>query len=112
MVANDSQVMRVVGRVSLRACKMRLSRDTLEKMICQLFEAKVARNFFTIMLVLKVGHLLKSLLLLCSCWAKSNQQPVSAVETCSSGEICKFVYVLLATCSILLEYLYTLLRLL
>uniref|UniRef100_A0A2N9GF66 Uncharacterized protein n=1 Tax=Fagus sylvatica TaxID=28930 RepID=A0A2N9GF66_FAGSY len=50
MVANDSQVMRVVGRVSLRACKMMLSRDTLEKMICQLFEAKVARNFFTIML--------------------------------------------------------------
>uniref|UniRef100_A0A2N9EDA3 Uncharacterized protein n=1 Tax=Fagus sylvatica TaxID=28930 RepID=A0A2N9EDA3_FAGSY len=52
MVANDSQVMRVVGRVSLRACKMMLSRDTLEKMICQLFEAKVARNFFTIMLIL------------------------------------------------------------
>uniref|UniRef100_A0A2N9HPN6 Uncharacterized protein n=1 Tax=Fagus sylvatica TaxID=28930 RepID=A0A2N9HPN6_FAGSY len=51
MVANDSQVMRVVGRVSLRACKMMLSRDTLEKMICQLFEAKVARNFFTIMLI-------------------------------------------------------------
>jgi hypothetical protein len=50
--------MKVVGRVSLRACKMMLSRDTLEKMICQLFEAKVARNFFTIMLVLKVGHLL------------------------------------------------------
>jgi hypothetical protein len=50
--------MRVVGRVSLRACKMMLSRDTLEKMICQLFEAKVARNFFKIMLVLKVGHLL------------------------------------------------------
>jgi hypothetical protein len=58
MVANDSQVMRVVGRVSLRACKIMLSRDTLEKMICQLFEAKVARNLFTLMLVLKVGHLL------------------------------------------------------
>ena len=36
---------------------MMLSGDTLEKMICQLLEAKVARNFFKIMLVLKVGHL-------------------------------------------------------
>jgi hypothetical protein len=36
---------------------MMLLRDTLEKMICQLLEAKVARNFFKIILVLKVGHL-------------------------------------------------------
>uniref|UniRef100_A0A2N9HC37 Uncharacterized protein n=1 Tax=Fagus sylvatica TaxID=28930 RepID=A0A2N9HC37_FAGSY len=50
MVANNSQVMRVVGRVSLWACNTMLPIDTLEKMICQLFEAKVARNFFTIML--------------------------------------------------------------
>ena len=58
IVANNSQVMRVVGKVSLRVCKMMLSRDTLEKKIYQLFEAKVARNFFKIMLVLKVGYLL------------------------------------------------------
>jgi hypothetical protein len=58
MVANNCQVMRVVGRVSLWACNTMLPIDTLEKMICQLFEAKVARNFFKIMLVLKVGHLL------------------------------------------------------
>jgi hypothetical protein len=53
----------------------------------------------------------RSLLLLCSCWAKSNQQLAFAVEACSSANFCKFVYILLATYSILFEYLYTLLRL-